>query len=62
MNETDEMDAEVQAIDLKISKKQVTIEHLEGVIRGLEIKVQRHKSDLRKLGELRAEKSTFKLL
>lgn len=62
MNDTAEMDAEIQAIDIKIAKKQVVIQGLEDCANKILSRIERRRQELRKLGEQRAEKSTFKLL
>ncbi len=55
------MDISVAAIDDKINKKRVVISNLESDVNKLEIKLHRHRRDLRRLGARRAEAETFQL-
>lgn len=55
------MDLNVAAIDARINKKKVVITNLENDLDELLKKIQRHKSDLRRLGEKMAEAQTFEL-
>lgn len=57
-----EIDSIIAALDLRINKKQLTIEYLEGEQNKLSAKIARHKADLHALGRERAEKSTFTLI
>lgn len=62
-NEDEEslMDLEVAEIDSRINRKKVFIKNLEDDLEDLLKKIQRHKSELKNLGQERAKRNTFKL-